>query len=84
MSRTRQFRVQVNFNTAAFREAQGKLPRGRAIWIFYFSDAPDEPWIARRPDNQLRPLSYMAAKNYATAEARRRRVTAVKVDAHPL
>lgn len=75
---------QVNFNTVDFRKLHGKLPRGVAIWVFYFSDAPDEPWIARKADRQIRPMTYLAAKDYATAEALRRRVTSIKVGVEPL
>ena len=81
-------RQQVYFNTAEFRQMHGKLPRGVAIWIFYFSDAPGEPWIphVQRPmgQRQILPMTYLAAKDYATAEAVRRRVTSVRLDANPI
>ena len=79
---------QVNFNTVDFRKMHGKLPRGVAIWVFYFSDAPGEPWVphVQRPSGQLqiRAMTYLAAKDYATAEARRRGVTSIRVDANPI
>lgn len=77
-------RQQVNFNTVDFRREHGLQPRGVAIWVFYFADAPSEPWIPRPIDAQIRRMSYTAAKDYATAEAIRRHVTAVRLDANPL
>jgi hypothetical protein len=76
---------QVNFNTLPFRKEHGHQPRGVAIWVFYFADDPESPWVPRRPhDRQILPMTFLAAKDYATAEAVRRRVSAVKVDPHPL
>jgi hypothetical protein len=77
--------ARVHFNTFDFRKEHARLPRGVAIWVFYFSDAPEDPWIPRSAGRQLRlPMSYQAAKDYATAEAMRRRVTRVKLGANPL
>lgn len=74
----------VNFDVTGFRREQRQLPRGVAIWVFYFKDAPEDPWIARKLDRQIRAMTYLAAKDYARAEAVRRRVTAVRVDPYPL
>lgn len=76
-------RYQVNFNTLPFRKTHGTLPRGVALWIFYFSDAPEDAWIPHKA-GQIVPMTYLAAKDYATAEAVRRKVTAIQVDPNPL
>lgn len=74
---------QVNFNTLPFRKLHDKLPRGVAIWVFYFSDDPEQAWIPHKL-GQIVAMTYLAAKDYATAEAVRRGVTSIKVDPHPL
>lgn len=77
-------RSTINFSAHEFREQHGHMPRGVAIWIFYFADTPNEPWIARKLDGQIRAMTYLAAKDYARVEALRRKVTSVRVDANPL
>lgn len=77
-------RNSVNFSAHDFRAEHGHLPRGVAIWIFYFQDAPTEPWFARKGDGQIRAMTYLAAKDYARAEAVRRRVTSVRLDPNPI
>ncbi len=74
----------VNFNAKAFYKLHGHMPRGRALWIFYFSDAPDEPWVPGQRVNDMRRLGYFEAKQLATTEARRRKVSSVRVDPEPL
>jgi hypothetical protein len=74
----------VHFGALEFRDLHGHMPRGVALWVFYFDNEPDEPWIAGQKDNDLRPLTYMQAKQSATREAQRRHVTYVRVDQHPL
>lgn len=75
---------QCAFNASAFRKMHGHMPRGEAIWIFYFADALEEPWIPGQRENCILPLSYLAAKAIATQEARRRRVTSIRVDPLPI
>jgi hypothetical protein len=70
---------QVNFNAVGFQRLHGHMPRGRALWIFYFQDDPQEPWVAG-----LAPRTYQEAKQLAAAEACRRGVTSVRVDPEPL
>jgi hypothetical protein len=83
-SNSRRWR-QPNVNTLPFRKMQGMQPRGVAIWVFYFADDPESPWVARKPhDRQIRAMTYLAAKDYATAEAVRRGVTAIRLDPNPL
>lgn len=73
-----------HFNANQFREAHGHMPRGKALWIFYFDNEPEEPWIPLQQKNRMVRLTYLDAKALATAEARKRRVTLVCVDPHPL
>lgn len=68
----------VNFSARQFRTKHGFLPRGVALWMFYFSDAPDTPWCGADT-----PLTYFDAKQLATLEARKRGVSAVRVDPDP-
>lgn len=77
-------RPQPHINQLEFQGEHGMLPRGVAIWVFYFADSPDDAWIPRKADKQIRAMTYMAAKDYARAEARRRRVTSIRVDAFPI
>lgn len=81
----------VRVCTLAFRNAHGQFPRGVAIWVFYFSDAPQEPWVPRvlrrHSESGVRhivPMTYLAAKDYACAEAHKRRVTSARIDPYPL
>lgn len=74
----------ATFKVSAFRARHGHLPRGVAFWVFYFGDAPTEPWIARDHNRQLLRTSYMQAKAFATAEARRRGAFYLTVDEYPL
>lgn len=75
---------QVHFNAAGFRKEHGHMPRGMALWIFYFSDRPEDPWIPGQRENAMLRLTYMFAKRIATLEASRRGVTSVLVDPNPL
>lgn len=77
-------RATVNFNAIEFQRLHGHMPRGRALWVFYFSDDPDSPWIPGQRQNEMRPRSYYGAKVLATNEARRRGVSSVRVDPLPL
>lgn len=60
------------------------MPRGKALWIFYFANTPSEPWIPRTPDGQLFHCSYLTAKFYANQEGQRRDCWRATVDPHPL
>ena len=77
-------RMTVNFNAIEFQRQHGHMPRGRALWVFYFSDDPDEPWIPGQRTNNMQRRSYYGAKMLAAAEARRRKVSSVRVDPVPL
>lgn len=77
-------RPTVNFNAWEFQQLHGHMPRGRAFWIFYFADAPDEPWIAGQRENAMCMRTYYDAKTIATREARRRKVSSVRVDPNPI
>lgn len=68
----------VNFAAQEFRALHGFQPRGLADWIFYFSDMPDVGWHAA-----MHPTTYTEAKRLAVIEARKRNVTAVRVDPNP-
>lgn len=69
----------INFATQEFRKAHGFLPRGKALWVFYFADAPLKSWSCSE-----QPVTYMEAKSLAVIEARRRGVAGVRVDPYPL
>lgn len=76
--------LQVGFNAYEFMKTHGHMPREVALWIFYFRDDPTEPWIPGQKENKMRPLVYFEAKALATAEARRRGVSGVRLDPMPL
>ena len=82
-AKKRRIRV-VNVNVNPFRLTHKQLPRGIAFWVFYFKDAPDEPWIPRRADMSWKALTFLDAKREAIDEARRRCVSAIKLDPYPL
>lgn len=67
----------VNVATQEFRAKHGFQPRGLARWTFYFSDAPSVPWC------DAFVLTYTEAKQRAVVEAKRRNLTAVRVDPDP-
>lgn len=77
-------RTTINFNTVDFYRLHKQMPRGTAIWIFYFADAPEEPWIPLQPFNKLWPMTYNLAKSLAMLEAEQRRVRSVRVDPQPM
>lgn len=87
-------RKQPFINMVDFQREHKKLPRGVAIWIFYFSDAPEEPWIPRvsvwdrrqfvGEQSHIVPMTFLAAKDHARAEARRRGVTYIRLDPYPI
>lgn len=74
----------VNFGAREFKELHGHMPRGKALWVFYFADDPQEPWIPMQKKNRMIKLTYLDAKALAIAEARKRRVSSVRVDPQPL
>ena len=74
----------IHFNTVDFYRVHRQMPRGTALWVFYFKDKPLEPWIAGQKENKLWPMTYTLAKSLATLEAQQRRVNSVRVDPQPL
>lgn len=74
----------INFNTVDFYRVHKQMPRGTAIWIFYFADDKEEPWIPMQAYNKLWPMTYNLAKSLAAIEAEQRRVISVRVDTQPL
>lgn len=77
-------RTTINFNTVDFYRAHREMPRGTAIWVFYFVDRPEDPWIPMQRENKLWPMTYTLAKSLAAIEAQQRRVGSVRVDPQPL
>lgn len=74
----------INFNTVEFYRVHRQMPRGTAIWVFYFADDPNEPWIPCQQENKLWPMTYTLAKSLAAVEAQQRRVHSVRVDPQPI
>lgn len=72
----------INFNTVDFYRAHREMPRGTAIWVFYFLD--EEPWIPGQRHNEIWPMTYTLAKSLAALEAQKRGVNSVRVDPLPL
>lgn len=77
-------RSTINFNTVDFYRVHRQMPRGTAIWVFYFLDEPQEPWIAGQRHNEIWPMTYTLAKSLAALEAQKRGVNSVRVDPQPL
>lgn len=74
----------VSFNPNPFRQKHGHLPRGDALWIFYFNTAPADPWIPRDASGQLVRCSYLEAKRLASLYAKSIGAKAARVDPDPL
>jgi len=63
----------IEIDTTEYESSHGTRPRGRGSWAFIFDAGSREPWWAPCP------LTFMASRQLARAEAKRRGATYVLV-----